>query len=734
MNQPASEDQVVLFRELLQHTQDMIYVADARTGRILDANESAARNLEYSREELLRLSVPDFSVRASQQPWELRYEFIKASGTVTTEGLFRTRTGRIFPVEVSLRYVEHAGAGYITGVSRDITERRRQAEHIDRLTRILRMQSGINAAVLRIQNQDELLQEACRLATEVGGYDRAVLSMVDPSGKFAVPRYRAGRGTDFPEPERLAIADDPALDTNLSGRALRTGKIAVNSDISRSGPAVNMREQLLALGYKAAAALPLIVDGRRVAALILTTRDANLVADNELLILLQDMMASLSFALRSREHAEAAQYLAYYDPLTGLAKRSLFLENLRRFIDSESRPNREFSVIVFDIRGLNRINDTYGRHFGDLTLLRVAERLRSYAASDADIAHLGSGAFALVERPLSKGDESIRTVLDSSLFAESFDIDGQNLRLSCSYGIAHFPGDGTDAGGLLQRAEAALKQAKESGEQYLHYRLDMHSRMAEQLELEHKLSSAVASGEFELYYQPQINLRTGRIEGIEGLLRWNDPASGIVLPQRFLPTLESTGMILVVGEWVLNTAVEDCIRWHGLGVAPLRVAVNVSAVQLRQRSFVPQILECCKRLEACPGYGLDIEITESLLLQDLEGTERKLRELRAAGVRVALDDFGTGYSALGLLSKLPVDLLKIDRSFVKGLPHDAPSVLLVETILRLASSLKLITVVEGVETEAQLEAIRAMRCDVWQGFLHSRPTTAAALTGLLRGN
>jgi diguanylate cyclase (GGDEF)-like protein/PAS domain S-box-containing protein len=724
-----AQEKMALFSTLLQHAQDMIYVADARTGRILDVNESGARSLEYTREELLQLTVSDFSVLAAQEPWHLRAEGIKAVGTMVVENLYRTKSGRTFPVEFSLRYIEHGGTAYITGVSRDITERWRQREQIERLARILRMQSGINSAVLRIRDQDELLQEACRLATEVGGYDRAVFSVVDASGKFAIPRFRSGNATDFPEPPQLPlpIGDDSGPDSNLSARALRTGQIAVNSDLTCADPPVAMREELVRLGYKAMAALPLIVEGRPVGALVLTARDADLLADTELLILLQDMMSSLSFALRSKENAETAQYLTYFDPLTGLAKRSLFLERLTGLLPGERGPSNEVTVIAIDIRGVNRINDTYGRHFGDIVLLRIADRLKGYARSDLHIGHFGGDSFALVEPPLITGDASLRSMLNANLFGEPFEIEGQSLHLSCSYGVAHYPRDATEAGALVQQAEAALKQAKERGEQYLHYRLDMHSQMAAHLALEHALSAAVAANQFELYYQPQLSMQTGRVEAVEALLRWNHPEDGVVAPGRFLAVLESTGLILSVGDWALNRAVEDCERWFRMGLPPMRIAVNVSAVQVRQSSFVANVLRHFQRLQACTGFGLDLEITESMLLQDLEGTSRKLRELRTAGVRIALDDFGTGYSALGLLPKLPVDLLKIDKSFVGGLPDNAASVVLVDTVLRLASAFELITVVEGIETAPQLQAVRAMRCDLWQGYLHSKPMPTSAL-------
>jgi EAL domain-containing protein (putative c-di-GMP-specific phosphodiesterase class I) len=258
----------------------------------------------------------------------------------------------------------------------------------------------------------------------------------------------------------------------------------------------------------------------------------------------------------------------------------------------------------------------------------------------------------------------------------------------------------------------------------------MHSDIAERLALEHKLRGALDEHQFVVHYQPQVNIATGRIESVEALLRWNDPQNGLVPPARFLPVLESSGMIVAVGEWVLQQAAEDCRRWRNAGLGPVRIAVNVSAQQIRRRTFVEHFLAAAAS-RTSDGYGLDIEITETGLLHDVDGASRKLRELRMAGMRVAMDDFGTGYSSLGLLSKLPVDLLKIDRSFISGLPADRASVTLVSSIIGLASAFNLATVAEGVETAEQLELPRRLKCNHSQGYLHSRPVPAAELERLL---
>ncbi len=439
----------------------------------------------------------------------------------------------------------------------------------------------------------------------------------------------------------------------------------------------------------------------------------------------------MSFALRYLQQEDRAQYLTSFDPLTGLAKRALFCQRLDQRLSNRATLESTPTVVAFDVMHLSKVNDSFGRHAGDLLLQAVAKRLKYHIADDDRLGYLGGGTFVLLLPQEETSAESVTTLLENTVFREPFRIEGRALRTSFRSGIARSPADGKDGNTLAQRAEAALKQAKEAGEQYLHYQIEMHSDIAERLALEHRLRAALDERQFALHYQPQVSLATGRIEGVEALLRWQDPERGLVLPGQFLPVLESSGMIVAVGEWVLRQAAEDCLRWSRSGIAQLRVAVNVSAQQIRRRTFAAHVLAAAK---PCldEGCGIDLEITETGLLHDVEGASRKLRELRAAGLRVALDDFGTGYSSLGLLSKLPVDLVKIDRSFITGLPEDKASVTLVSSVIGLASAFGLRVVAEGVETAGQLEMLRKLRCDHSQGYLHSRPVPADQLEKLLR--
>jgi diguanylate cyclase (GGDEF)-like protein len=658
--------------------------------------------------------------------------FIFLSGTIGEERaiealrrgavdyVLKTNPARLVPaVRRALREVEER------------TRRRAAEREIARLTRRLKMQSGINSAVIRIRERDELLREACRLAYEVGAYDRAVVFRIASDGRTLNSWYWLGADESAGDiPAVLTIGDGTEPDTSLTGRALRTGEIALCADLTRSEPPVAIRDELLQAGLRSLVALPLIVDGAPVGALTLGSREAHVVSDEELR-LLQDIAANLSFALRYRQQEDAAQYLASFDPLTGLAKRALFCQRVDQRLRSRTALESAPTVVAFDVMHLSKVNDSFGRHAGDLLLQAVAKRLKYHIADDERVGYLGGGTFVLVLPQEGTSTESVTTLLENTVFREPFDIEGRVLRTSFRSGIARSPADGKDGNTLAQRAEAALKQAKEAGEQYLHYQIEMRSDIAERLALEHRLRAALDERQFALHYQPQVSLATGRIEGAEALLRWQDPEQGLAYPAQFLPVLESSGMIVAVGEWVLRQAADDCLRWRRAGLGPLRVAVNVSAQQIRRRAFVEHVLAA-----ALPclgeGCGIDLEITETGLLHDVEGASSKLSALRAAGLRVALDDFGTGYSSLGLLSKLPVDLVKIDRSFITGLPENKANVTLVSSVIGLASAFRLKVVAEGVETEGQLGVLRELGCDQSQGYLHSRPIPAEQFEKMLR--
>jgi EAL domain-containing protein (putative c-di-GMP-specific phosphodiesterase class I) len=301
-----------------------------------------------------------------------------------------------------------------------------------------------------------------------------------------------------------------------------------------------------------------------------------------------------------------------------------------------------------------------------------------------------------------------------------FQVNDTAFRIAAKVGVALFPEDGVDADTLFKKAEAALKKAKMNGERYLFYTQKMTEAVAIRLTLENQLRQALEKGQFVLHYQPKINLASGQLTGVEALIRWNDPRTGLVPPGRFIPILEETGLIHDVGRWALRTAIDDYLRWNSAGLANVRIAVNVSPVQLRNRGFITEIRRAVD-IDPRAASGLELEITESLIMEDVKRGVEILQAIRLMGVRIAIDDFGTGFSSLSYLAKLPVDTLKIDRSFVMDLVDGPEGLALVSTIITLAHSLKLKVVAEGVETEEQSRLLRLLNCDEFQGYLFSKP-------------
>ncbi|MGA8707684.1 MAG: GGDEF domain-containing phosphodiesterase [Steroidobacteraceae bacterium] len=309
----------------------------------------------------------------------------------------------------------------------------------------------------------------------------------------------------------------------------------------------------------------------------------------------------------------------------------------------------------------------------------------------------------------------------TATFDRSFEVDGREIPLKIRCGVAIFPDDGQEPDKLVQNAEAALKEAKLAGEQYLHHRQQSSSELAQRVGMQQCLRSGLESDQFVLHYQPKISLATGKIAGAEALLRWRDGDNGLVAPWVFLPVLESAGLMPAIGAWVLRRAASDCRYWQLMGLPPVRIAVNISPLELRRRNGASEILGAIGDLASSSNWGVDIEVTESALIGDTSGCVHTLRLLRAASVRVAIDDFGTGFSSLGRLSELPIDTLKIDRVFTSRVPGDKRGCTLVSTIIDLAHAFDMTTVAEGVETQSQLDYMVAAGCDESQGYLHSKP-------------
>jgi diguanylate cyclase (GGDEF)-like protein len=607
-------------------------------------------------------------------------------------------------------------------------EHLRQEEQIARLDRVLGILTAVNALVVRVRDRKELLHETCRLAVGVGGYLSAVIySKVPGTPTLSTVAWS---GTDV----LLRSLPDPAnAQTDVVGRIVSSGKVFLCIDAENPSIPPQLREAMISGQLSAVVGLPLVVDRTPMGALLLAARESEAVSLEELRTL-REIAGNLSFALQYLQKDSKVRLLSHFDARTGLAKRSLFCDRLSRVLGDPDKTQVRIAVCVIDIERMSLINDSFGRRVGDLLLEHVADRLRSRFRQSECVAHFGGGTFAVFADANSLDGEELLSMMRAhatALFGRAFVIETHEISVAVRSGLALHPTDGLEANALVQHAELALQEARASGVRQLNYSAEKHSEMMARLALEQKLRIALERRQFVLHYQPKIDFATRRICGAEALLRWQDPQAGLIPPGAFLPLLESTGLILDVGAWVIEQAAQDCYEWLRAGLPPIRIAVNISPAQLRQSDFTAQFLNATGAW-ASAAAGLDVEITEGALHGDSSVEVGRLEQLRASGTKIAIDDFGTGYSSLSRLSSLPVDTLKIDRSFVTRLEAHPQGVALVQTIISLARAFAMTTVAEGVETPQQFAALHGAGCTQSQGYLHSRPVPAAEFVALLR--
>jgi diguanylate cyclase (GGDEF)-like protein len=433
---------------------------------------------------------------------------------------------------------------------------------------------------------------------------------------------------------------------------------------------------------------------------------------------------------RTEEHAA---YLARFDAMTGLPNRTVFRERLQAALEAAREADASVSLILLDLDRYKTINDSLGHEVGDRLLQAVAARLER-CAEGGDVARLGGDEFALIVPAGDAADAAgnrARAILDA--LSKPFNVDGHEVFVTPSIGTSRFPDGGPGAEDLIRNAEVAMYQAKERGRNNLQaFAPEMARPASERVRLETALRHALSRDEFVLFYQPQLDLASGQVMGLEALLRWHHPHLGLVPPARFITLAEETGLIVPIGEWVLATACAQNRVWLDAGLPPLRVVVNLSARQFRQETLAMEVTRALAD-SGMPADSLALEITEGALMEDTRRNDTLLAELKGIGVRISIDDFGVGYSSLSYLKRFPVDILKLDRSFVKDLASDPGDVAITRAVIALARGLKLAVIAEGVETRAQLDILRAEGCDGVQGYLVSRPLPARRVERMLRG-
>jgi diguanylate cyclase (GGDEF)-like protein/PAS domain S-box-containing protein len=427
-----------------------------------------------------------------------------------------------------------------------------------------------------------------------------------------------------------------------------------------------------------------------------------------------------------KRHEARIEQLATRDALTGLPNRALLHDRLTHAIAAERREHGRVATMFIDVDRFKTINDSLGHHVGDALLKQMAGRLTGCVRAEDTVARPGGDEFVIVAARLSDADSAAQIagkVLEC--LSRPYVVNGHTLVTSVSIGISLYPGDGENIDMLLKHADTAMYHAKEAGgNAYRFFSAEMNARAVERLSLENDLRGALARDELTLHYQPVVELATGKLRTVEALARWRHPQRGHVSPERFIAIAEETGLIEPLGEWALAAACTQARAWQREGEPPLVVAVNVSAGQLRGGRAFAQKVAAILAKTGLPPACLELEITESVLVDQIESNVETLGSIAALGTRIVVDDFGTGYSSLSYLKRLPIHGLKIDRSFVRDVVDDPDDAAIVGAVVSLAKSLQLTTTAEGIETDGQLRALRDLGCDLWQGFLFGRPTTA----------
>ncbi len=617
--------------------------------------------------------------------------------------------------------VLRSATGEVNGIAtigEDITEQKRAELGIKRLNRVYAVLSGINGLIVRVRDRDELYHEACRIAVEAG-FPLVWLGIVDALAMRIVPVAWHGDGDDYIGHLPLALSETQSLPV----LALQQRKVMIGNDM-RENPYPLLQQEALKRGFKSKIVLPLLVADQAVGVLTLYASEFNFFNDDEVK-LLRELANDIAFAIDHLDQQERLDYLAWHDTLTGLANRSLFLDRVAQYMRGAVSGGHKLAVLLIDLERFKNLNDSLGRPAGDELLRQVAAWLTRDAGDTNLLARVGADHFAMVLPEVGQAGDVARRLetMTAAFLAHPFRLNDTVFRIAVKVGVAVFPEDGAEAEILLRHAEDALKNAKNQGEGYLFYTQKMTDAVAGKLTLENQLRQALDNGEFVLHYQPKVNLASGKLTSAEALIRWNDPRTGLVPPVHFISILEEIGLIHEVGRWALHTALADYLRWRRAGLPAVRIAVNVSPLQLRHRGFIAEIGQAIA-IDTAAADGLELEITESLIMADIPHSIASLQAIRGMGVSIAIDDFGTGFSSLSYLAKLPVDTLKIDRSFVIEMTTAPEGLALVATIINMAHALKLKVVAEGVESEEQSRLLRLLDCDEMQGFLFSKPVPA----------
>jgi diguanylate cyclase (GGDEF)-like protein len=618
-------------------------------------------------------------------------------------------------------------------------ERRAAEEQRQRLTRMFAALSATNEAIMRAGTRAELFKLVCAAAVHGGKFSSTIIALAERESLFMRVVAWAGPKAEMQKSVKISVSDAYPEGRGASGTAFRTLQPCIINDYFTDERGVAFRERALREGSRAGASLPLMSGGSAVGVLVFMASEPDAFTP-ELVELLVRLANNVSFALdnftRAEEKAKADErikYLATHDGLTNLPNRAMFNVVLPLSIEAARRDGKKLAVLFIDIDRFKVINDSLGHDAGDALLIEIGSRLRQGLRAGDLVARLGGDEFVVVLEDASSSErvEAVaRKIL--SVVNQPLRLRGLECRTTASVGIALFPQDGEDELTLTKNADMAMYRAKEAGKNGFRFFTSQNKlESVERFVFESRLRQALERNEFSLHYQPIVSVATHQISGVEALLRWTMPDIGERSPMQFIPLAEETGLIVPIGRWVLKTACAQNAAWMRQGLPPVSMAVNLSPRQFSDETLLHDIDDALAA-SGMPPELLRLEITESMVMNNVTRAIELLHIIRGRGVRLAIDDFGTGYSSMSLIKKFPIDTIKIDRSFVQDLPHDTEDRAITEAIISMAKALGLKVVAEGVETAAQAAFLRDRHCDEMQGFLFSRPIAADMVPNVLR--
>ena len=724
-----------MFRGFAENSVVGVYIA--QHGKFRFVNPKMAQMFGYTTEEMAsEVRVYDLVVESDRGIVEenVRKRLHGEISEVHYERRARRKDGSLFDVEVFGSTMKIDGEHATIGIMLDISERKR-------LDLVLRVLSASNQALVRATDETVLLSQICHIFRDISGFPFAWVGFAEDG---PAKRVRPAAMAEMEEGALVSTIShvtwgDEVTAKGVTGTAIREGRVAVVHDMQTGAVHAPWREFMVRYKIVSAMSLPLKAGNTILGALTVYSHEANAFGPNEVRVAeeLADNLAYGIAALRAeaarRQYAQQLEYHAGHDILTGLPNRALLQDRLNQAIAYASRYCYSVWVLFLDLDRFKFVNDSLGHKAGDIVLKTVAARLQASVRETDTVARLGGDEFVLVLP--ERIDETLATAVVQRIMdavAEPLVVEGHEFFLGCSIGVAAYPPDGEDPETLIKNADIAMYRAKESGRNnFQFYTAAMNARLLERLRIESDLRNALDREEFVLHYQPQIDLTNGRTVGMEALIRWQHPTLGMIPPLRFIGLAEETGLIVPIGEWVLRSACSQAMAWQRAGLGNLRLGVNLSARQFAQNDLVQMIAGTLKETGMAP-HLLELELTESLVMTDVDRAIGVLDELKKLGVQLSLDDFGTGHSSLSYLKRLPIDALKIDQSFVRDITLTADDAAIVASIISLARNLKRHVIAEGVETHEQLTYLQNHGCNEMQGFYFSQPVPADVFERLLR--